>query len=100
MKYSYFKGQFLPTVLRVNKLPSKEKEKRLQFWVNRFHHLFSQGVYDLAYEYIARVELSYFLDLDKSDDSRIMMWRMLVTDYRRAFSYYAEERFERLKKSV
>lgn len=98
MKYSYFKKRFLPKVRKVNKLPLEEKEKRLQFWTNRFHHLFNQGSYDLAYEYMAMLELNYYLDLDKSDHFRVMLWRAFVTDFRRAFSDYEEERFDRLKK--
>ena len=97
MKYSYFKMRFLPRVIKANKLPLEEKEKRLQLWTKRFHLLFNQGSYDLAYEYMAMLELNNYLDLDKSDHFRIMLWRMFVTDFRRAFSDYEEERFGRLK---
>lgn len=97
MKYSYFKKQFLPKVRKVNNLPLEEKEKRLQFCVDRFHHLFKHGSYELAYEYMAMFELNSFLELDKNDHFRLMLWRGFVTDFRRAFSDY--ERFERLKKA-
>lgn len=98
MYYSHFKRRLLPRVLRLNKLPLEEKEKRLQLWTTKFHLLFSQGAYDLAYGYIAMVELSRYLDLDKSDNSRIMMWRMFVMDFRRALSDYEHERFDSLNK--
>lgn len=88
MKYSYFKSQLLPKVIKVYKLPLEEKEKRLQFWVNRFRHLLNQGSYDLAYEYMAMLELHYYLVLDKSDDFRITLWQMFVRDFRRAYSIY------------
>ena len=97
MKYSYFKSQLLPKVIKVNKLPLEKKKKRLQFWTNRFHHLFNKGSYDLAYEYMAMLELNYYLDLDKNDHFRIMLWRMFVADLRRAFSDYEMECFDRLK---
>lgn len=100
MKYSYFKTQLLPKVIKVNKLPLEKKEKRLQFWVNRFHHLFNQGSYELAYKYMAMLELNYYLGLDKNDDFRITLWMMFVKDFRRAFSDYEMECFDRLKNAV
>lgn len=98
MKYSYFKKRFFPKVIKVNKLPKGEKEKRMLFWSNRFQHLLNQGDYNLAYEYLAMLALNCYLDLDKSDHSRITLWKMFVADFRRAFSDYEKECFDRLKK--
>ena len=98
MKYTPATYRLLSRVKRVNKLPLEAKEKRLQFWHKRSRHLFAQGDFDLAYEYIAMIELNLYLDLDKTDMFRLNLWRMFVTDFRRAYSDYEFEKLQRFMK--
>lgn len=94
MKYTPTTYRLLCSVKRANKLPLETKRKRLQFWRNRSKHLFTQGYFDLAYEYIAMLELNLYLDLDKSDPFRLKVWKMFVIDFRRAYSDYEFEKLQ------
>lgn len=98
MKYTHTTYRLLSMVKRANKLPPEAKEERLQCWLNRSRHLFAQGDFDLAYEYIAMIELNLYLDLDKPDMFRLKLWRMFVTDFRRAYSDYEFEKLQRFMK--
>lgn len=95
-KESLYMRPLLHAVRRVNKLELETKEKRLQFWFNRSKHLFSQNSYNMAYEYVAMIDLNLVLDLDKDDSFRLKMWRIFVTDFRRAFSIHEYELFQSL----
>ena len=75
----------------------KQGKKVQEIWAERMHENFQEGCYDIAYEYVAMQELLLFKVLPKTDPFRLKVWRMFVTDFRRAFSDYDFERFERLK---
>lgn len=75
----------------------KQGKKVQGFWAERMHENFQNGDYDLAYEYVAMQELLLFKMLSKTDPFRLKVWRMFVGDFRRAFSDYEFEVFERLK---
>lgn len=75
----------------------KQGNKVQQIWAERMHENFQNGDYDLAYEYVAMQELLLFKVMSKTDPFRIKVWRMFVTDTRRAFSNYEFEKFQRMK---
>lgn len=75
----------------------KRGRKLQEIWAERMHENFAKGNYYVAYEYVAMQELLCFKCMAKNDPFRIKMWRMFVVDFRRAFSDYEFERFERLK---
>ena len=77
---------------------AKQGKKVQGFWAERMHELFQKGEYDLAYEYVAMQELLLFKSISKTDPYRIKVWRMFVTDARRAFSDHEFANFQRLKK--
>lgn len=81
----------------VHKNYGKQGKKVQELWSERMHENFQNGDYDLAYEYVAMQELLLFKMLSKTDPFRLKVWRMFVVDFRRAFSDYEFERFERLK---
>lgn len=66
-------------------------------WAERMHENFRKGNYDIVYEYVACQELLLFKTIRKDDPFRIKVWRMFAVDFRRAFSDYEFEMFERLK---
>jgi len=75
----------------------KQGKKVQSIWAERMHENFQIGEYDLAYEYVAMQELLLFKTMTKSDPFRLKVWRMFVTDFRRAFSFHEFEIFQRLK---
>lgn len=85
------------TVNVVYKNYEKQGKKVQGIWDERMHVNFQNGNYDLAYEYVAMQELLLFKMLSKTDPFRLKAWRMFVVDFRRAFSDYEFEMFERLK---
>lgn len=81
----------------VHKNYEKQGKKVQAFWAERMHENFKKGDYDLAYEYVAMQELLCYKSMRKNDPFRIKMWRMFVIDFRRAFSDYEYNNFQRLK---
>ena len=75
----------------------KRGRKLQEIWAEGMHENFAKGYYDLAYEFVAMQELLLFKMLSKTDPFRLKVWRMFVVDFRRAFSDYEFEKFERLK---
>lgn len=73
-------------------------KKTQSLWAERMHELFQKREYHLAYEYVAMQELLLFKATPKTDPYRIKIWRMFVTDARRAFSDHEFANFQRLKK--
>ena len=98
MKYSYYKDMVLPMVRRANNLTAHEKEKRLRFWHEHSKKCFEEGFFDMAYEYIAMIELSLCLAWPKNDRLRLSVWKMFVRDYRLGFSAYEYKKFQLLTK--
>lgn len=75
----------------------KQGKKVQSIWAERMHENFQRSEYDLAYEYVAMQELLLFKTMQKSDTFRLKVWRMFVTDFRRAFSDHEFAKFQRLK---
>ena len=72
-------------------------EQVQKMWALHMHENFQKGWYDLAYECVAMQELLLFKTLSKNDPFRLKVWRMFVTDSRRAFSDHEFAKFQRLK---
>lgn len=89
--------QILYAVNVAHKNYVKRGKKLQEIWAERMHENFQKGDYDIAYEYVAMQELLLFKTMQKTDTFRLKVWRMFVTDFRRAFSDYEYERFQRLK---
>lgn len=77
----------------------KHGKKVQSVWAERMHENLQRSQYDLAYEYVAMQELLLFKFMRKSDPFRLKVWRMFVTDSRRAFSNHEFEIFQRLKEA-
>lgn len=76
----------------------KQGKKVQAFWAECMRENFEKGYYDIAYKYVATQELLLFKTMQKTDPFRLKVWRMFVTDFRRAFSDYEYEKFEQLKR--
>ena len=76
----------------------KQGKKVQAIWAERMHENVEKGYYNIAYEYVATQELLLFKTMQKTDPFRLKVWRMFVTDFRRAFSDYEYEKFEQLKR--
>lgn len=94
---SYEMRQILFAVNVAHKNYEKRGRKLQQIWAERMHENFQNGDYDIAYEYVAMQELLLFKTMKKTDPFRLKVWRMFVTDFRRAFSDYEYANFLRLK---
>ena len=76
----------------------KPGKKAQALWAERMYENCEKGYYDIAYEYVAMQEFLLFKTMQKTDPFRLKVWRMFVTDFRRAFSDYEYEKFEQLKR--
>lgn len=66
----------------------EKQAKFIKVWTDNFHKNLNIGFYDIAYENIAMHELLLFKNSKKGDEFRLLLWRMFVMDFRRAFSDY------------
>ena len=88
MAYSRDVQDLFDIVNMAHKSLPKKQVNFLKLWSDSFYKNMEHGFYNIAYENLAMHELLLFKNSKKGDEFRLLLWRMFVMDFRRAFSDY------------